>query len=128
MEAFLADLLSLTHWPFLAMVSILTIVGQFAAMKVFTRSRAYAKGGMQWFWWWGRESLSLHPIAAGAFAGLVFTNPEGADPAWTVAASATYFASAGVLSLFAFAVIKGYLKKRGIDASLPGYSGRPPSL
>lgn len=124
----------LPHWPFGVVVVIFAIIGQVMSKSVFTRERAYKKQKAsalyrfwesQSFWWWGRETLPLHSILGSAPIGLIWLNPEGADPAWTVAASVGYFAGAGAVSLVAWALAKGYLKKRGIDLELPGGS---PSL
>lgn len=100
---------------------------------MFTRHRAYRKlsgpwykpWSNQWFWWWGRETLSLHPIATGILLGFVWQNPEMYAEAWPLAASVGYFSGAGVLSLFAWSFIRSYAKKKGIDITLPGGSDRP---
>tara|TARA_R100000656_G_scaffold104176_1_gene76159 strand:+ start:189006 stop:189467 length:462 start_codon:yes stop_codon:yes gene_type:complete len=122
----------LPHLPFIGTVLVFTIIGQFTSRRLFTRERAYKKQKSawykfwenQWFWWWMRESLPLHPIMSGALLGLVWQDPEGHG--WAPLASMSYFALAGVLSLFSWAVIRGVLKKRGIDLVLPGESVRPP--
>lgn len=118
----------LPHWPFLMIAMIFTVVGQFTSKSVFTRERAYRKAKDQWFWWWGRETLAIHPILSGCLVGLIWQNPEGVDPAWKLVASASYFAGAGVISLFAWAILKGILKKKGIDLDLPGESIAPPPV
>ncbi len=118
----------LPHWPFLVVTGILAVIGQFMSKSVFTRERAYKKRSSPWykfwdtqnFWWWGRETLPLHPIVTGALLGLGWQNPEGS--AWGILGSSAYFAGAGVLSLFAWAFAKAYLKKKGIDLELPGAS------
>lgn len=126
------DLLSLIiehvlpHWPFVMLTAIFAVIGQFTSKSVFTRERAYTKLAGPWykfwntqsFWWWGRETLVLHPITVGAFLGCIWHNPEGLDPAWGIPASAAYFAGAGVASLFAWSAVKAYLKKKGIDFGL----------
>jgi hypothetical protein len=123
----------LTHWPFLVVTLVFTIIGKFTGSKVFTRLRAYEKRKgpwykfwkAQWFWWWGRETLSLHPILTGAVLGLIWHNPELADPSWSLPASVGYFAGAGVSSLFSWNILRSLAKKRGIDLQLPG-SSEPP--
>lgn len=123
----------LPHWPFLVVTLVFTVIGQFTSRKVFTRKRAYRdQNGKwfkpwenQWFWWWGRETLALHPILTGAVLGLVWQNPEFADPAWPWAASVGYFAGSGVGSLFAWNLLKSYAKKKGVTLELPGASQRP---
>lgn len=123
--------LFLPHWPGLCVFFILTIVGQHMSLKVFTRPRAYknyGKGaGAKWKWrffYWGRETLALQPILAGILIGLVWVDPEGHN--WTRATSVGYFATAGTASLFGWALLKGLLKKRGIELQLPGGESVPP--
>lgn len=123
----------LPHWPFLVALLVFTVVGKFTGDKVFTRARAYTtrKGpwykfwDAQWFWWWGRETLSLHPILTGAILGLIWQNPEMSDPSWPWIAGVGYFAGAGVASLFTWSVLRSLAKKKGIDLKLPG-SSEPP--
>jgi len=129
----------LAHWPFVSVMAILTVVGQVSSKSFFTRDRAYLKQKAsafykfweaQWFWWWGRETLALHPIVSGALIGLIWQNPEGADPAWKLIASVVYFAAAGFASLFAWSILRSYLKKKGVELELPGgvSSITPPPL
>lgn len=132
MWAFLSENI-LPHWPFLVVTLVFTVIGKFTSGKVFTRARAYQKLKGPWykpwenqrFWWWGRDTLSLHPIVTGALLGLLWVNPEMAEPAWPMPANVSYFAGAGVGSLFAWSILKSYAKKRGIDLQLPGSSDRP---
>ncbi len=109
-------------WPFWAAALIFTVIGQFTATKLFTRDQAYAKtkpAFLQHFWWWGRETLMLHPIASGVMLGAQWPDPQNLG--WTLPIiSKMYFGAAGVVSLVAFAAIKGFLKKRGINIELPG--------
>lgn len=118
----------LPHWPFAMITVIFMVVGQFTSTRFFTKARAYQKRTgpwylfwrNQWFWWWGRESLPIHPIFAGGVVGLLWQNPEQTDPAWPLIASVAYFAGAGVTSLFAWVILRSEAKKRGIDLELPG--------
>jgi hypothetical protein len=122
----LAELVGSLGWPWYTAVGIFTIIGQFTSLKLFTRARAYDKTNAVWtqhVWWWGRETLMLHPIAAGAALGLLWKDPDGTG--LSIAASSGYFAGAGVASLFAYMVLKGYAKKKGIDLVLPGTSVVP---
>ncbi len=116
-------LVSIDRWPFFAVLAVFTIIGQFTSTRLFTRERAYGREP-HWLWYWGRETLPLHPIATGSLLGLFWQDPEGAGWGWQ--ASVAYFASAGVCSLFAWMLIKGKLKERGIDLKLPGSSVPPP--
>jgi len=122
----LAELIGSLGWPWYTAVGVFTIVGQFTSLKVFTRDRAYDKDQAKWaqhVMWWGRETLMLHPIAAGIVLGLIWVDPDGTG--LSIAASAGYFAGAGVASLFAYMVLKGYAKKKGIELQLPGTSVVP---
>jgi len=113
-------------WYWLATVAIMTVVGQFTSTRLFTRQRAYNTADRaQWFWWWGRESLPLHPILTGLLLGAAWVDPGGAG--WSRYASMAYFGAAGCFSLFAWMILRGYLKKRGIEVRLPGSTYPPPS-
>lgn len=118
----------LPHWPFWVVTGILALIGNFTAKHLFTRERAYASGPYKAFWWWGRESLSLHGILAGALLGLAWQDPEGQQWGKPIM-SVMYFAASGMASLFAWTIIKAYAKKRGIDLVLPGDdNSQPPSV
>jgi hypothetical protein len=126
LEQLAASALSLEHWPFLTVMLVLAVMGQFTSKHVFTRERAYRQGRGQWFWWWARESLMVHPLATGALLGFfLWVDPEGHS--WNRTASSAYFAGAGACSLFLFALLRGMLKKRGIKLTLPGESKPPPA-
>lgn len=108
----------LPHWPALAWMTIAGITGRVMSKSVFTKARAVEKHDKPWkshFWWWGRQTLALHPVAAGFFLGLFWRNPEGASPAWPTIGASIYFGASGGLSTWAYEVVKGLLKKRGID-------------
>lgn len=121
----------LPHWPGLGVFFALTVVGQHLSLRLFTRPRAYKHYGKglaaKWKWrffYWGRETLALQPILAGVFIGVVWVDPEGHG--WTRPTSVGYFATAGTASLFGWAILKGFLKKRGIELQLPGGESVPP--
>jgi len=124
----------LPHWPFVMVMFIFAVIGQFTSKSVFTRERAYRKSTGPWykfwerqtFWWWGRETLPVHPIMTGGLLGLIWQNPEGSEPAWSLISSVVYFAGSGVSSLFVWAFLKGYLKQKGIDLELPGVDSLTP--
>lgn len=117
------------HWPFVFVMSALWLMGHFMETSVFTKARC-DKG---WFWHWGRESMELHPLLAGALIGFVWQNPEHVDPAWTWQESVGYFAFAGVCSLgfwwfLTKVVLPWVAKKFGVnvgDLRLPGESDPP---
>lgn len=135
----------LPHWPFFSWILIAMMIGQVTKNALWTKQRAHArfvdqlpgnslaKGEarkpvkIQWLWWWGRKTLVLHPVAAGVVIGLIWQNPETADPAWPLAASIGYFAMSGALSTWAYEFLKSMAKKRaGIDLKLPGLDSKPP--
>lgn len=117
--------IALKYWPFLAVSGILSMLGQFMSTKVFTKENAYAYLGtdrfgrfLRWFMYWGRESMPLHPIAAGFVIGKTWPNPA---PGITSAQeSMWFFAFAGLVSLFVWVVLKGKAKEHGIVLELPG--------
>jgi len=124
LDSFISGSLSMERWPFWAFAVICAIVGQVTSKSVFTRERAYLKALHQPLWWWGRETLPLHPIIAGTLLGLLWKDPEG--KAWGSAASCVYFAFAGAVSTVLWIFIKGIAKRRGVELSLPGESVPPP--
>lgn len=117
----------LPHWPFAMMALVYMVIGQVMTTRVFTRERAYAdsRGSFaRHFWYWGRETLPLHPILAGAATGALWLDPEGYG--WSLTPSMGYFAGAGALSLFAWVFLKAFAKQRfEIDLALPGESMPP---
>lgn len=114
--------LAAPHWPALSWALIAMMIGQVMAHRVFTADHAARKRKHQWFWWWGRKTLPLHPVASGLLLGLVWVNPEGADPAWSTVASSMYFGASGTLSIWLYQLIKGLAKRQGIELELPGES------
>lgn len=101
---------ALDYAPFIATVGAFSIIGQLAK-EIFTKAKAVRKSKYQWFFWRMRQSLPLHPIAAGIILGLV-------DPTHGVG----YYALAGLLSVFAFDLIERYT---GFDIKLPSESLPP---
>jgi len=144
----------LPHWPFAVVLCVLWVIGHFMERSVFTKERllehhpigygkprdkkaarkwkdprSFGEKFHHWFFYWMRESMELHPILAGAVIGLIWQNPENAEPAWHWAASVGYFAGAGFLSLFGWLILSKVLGRVGIDTStikLPGESVPPP--
>lgn len=103
------------HWPFIVFTLVAAMVVQIFKGAVWTEARARGKGAKAGFFWWARKTLPLHPVAAGALFGLIPGLPLSPQVPQTMAAAAMYYAAAGLLSTWAFAVLKGVAKKRGID-------------
>jgi hypothetical protein len=125
-EEFAKSMFTLDRWPWWSAVIVFTIIGQFTSTKVFTRERAYRPWGsslVRFFWYWMREALMVHPVAAGFTLGYLWPDPE--MQGWPLIASMMYFASAGVISLGVWIILKGYLKRKGIKLQLPGESVTP---
>lgn len=127
LDTFIGSMLTLERWPFWAAVLVFTVIGQFTSKNLFTRERAYAAYAVPWhkhLWWWGRESLVLHPLLSGIVLGTIWQDPEGAG--WKLVSSQMYFAAAGAVSLPFWVIVKALAKKSGMDLSLPGASSNPP--
>ena len=117
--------LLLPHWPFVAATLVFMLVGTVANKRIFTEAEAAKKRKLQWFFWWARKTLPLHPVVTGVLLGIVWKLPEaGVD---TLVERAAYFGLAGACSVFAYELLKGLAKKRGIDLALPGDSPVPPA-
>lgn len=115
----------LPHWPFFCWLFLAMLIGQVMKKTLWTKSNAVHKKP-HWFWWWNYKAMVLHPVAAGILLGLLWQNPERADPVWPLAASCGYFAMAGGLSTWAYEALKMLAKKKAdIDLSLPGLSDPP---
>jgi hypothetical protein len=114
------------HWPFISALAIFMIIGQVVKNVIFTKD-AYKTKKPLWFFWWGRKTLPLHPIAVGLAVGAIWRVPEAGIT--SLPASMGYFALAGALSVWAYEFLKGLAKKEGIDINLPGVddSISPPS-
>lgn len=119
------------HWPFVAAMFILAFIGQVLKGVVWTeanflRWRMHTPNAILWrFFWWGRKTLPLHPVAAGALLGLIPSMPVGSGVEGRTAAM-LYFAFAGVLSTWAFAIVKAWAKSKDIDLKIPGNGSSTP--
>lgn len=112
----------IVHWPFVAALVIFMLVGQVVKTNIFTKT-AHQTKKPAWLFWWGRKTLTLHPILGGMLLGLVWRNPEpGID---TLVECMGYFALSGALSVWAYEFLKGLAKKQGIDLDLPGVPDSP---
>jgi len=114
------------HWPFFAAMVIFMLVGEVLEANVFTET-AFKTNKPTWLWWWGHKTLSLQPIVLGIILGTFWKNPVTGVDTWPERTA--YFALAGGLSIWAFAVIKGFAKKEGIDLDIPGIDDpKPPQI
>lgn len=113
------------HWPGFTWAFVAMLIGQVMTRHVFTRARSTGRGSRVRFFYWMRKTLPIHPVLAGAIVGLIWQNPENADPAWPIIGSMMYFATFGGLSVWLYQVIKQLAKKQGYDIELPGASTRP---
>lgn len=112
--------LLLPYWPFIATIAIFGLVGTVANKRIFTDAQARVKRSTQPFWWWARKTLPLHPALSGVALGFLWKLPSpGVD---TTVERCAYFAFAGAIAVFAYEVVKGLAKKRGILLDLPGES------
>jgi len=111
------------HYPLLVFALTAAFVVQVFKSAVWTAKRADGQGTRAGFFWWMRKTLPVHPVVAGALFGLVPGLPVSPDVPETVAAHAVYYAGAGILSTWGFAIVKGVAKRKGIDISIPGANG-----
>lgn len=129
MQEFIDQILTPDHWPWVAVMVILTIIVQVADTRIFTRDRAYKKRSgkigyiIKSLFYWGRELLPIFPIMTGVVIGILWPDPEGTG--LNLMASIVYFGSAGAVSDVAWKWLKGRAKKKGYDLRLPG-SSEPP--
>jgi len=115
--------LILPHWPFFAWLVCAMMIGQVMKSAVWTKERAYAKGKMQSVYWWGYKTLAIHPVMSGAVLGCIWREPE--EGMTKLPACIAYFALAGACSVFAFEMLRGFAKSKGVDLALPGESKVP---
>jgi len=108
------------HWEFFAVMFTFMIVAQVTKTSVFTKKRAEDTHNklIGHFWWWGRKTLPIHPVVSGGIVGLFWTNPN--DAVTSTIASIFYFAFAGAMSVWGYQILKGIMKKKNIELTLPG--------
>jgi hypothetical protein len=101
------------------------VVGQVMKNGIFTKAQAMKQRKSQWFWWWMRKTLPLHPVLMGAILGMLWQDPEGAD--WPFIGGVLYFAFFGAISTWLYEVLKSLAKSRGIELNELGRSQPPPA-
>lgn len=113
------------HWPFIVMCLAAALVVQVFKGAVWTAKRAEGKGAKAGFFWWMRKTLPLHPVVACALIGLIPGLPLSQGMEYTVATAVLYYGAAGLMSTWAFNVVKGLAKKKGLDLQIPGETPTP---
>src|SRR5690606_23452806 len=118
----------LEHWPFFMVSFSIGLVGQFAKKRLWTETRALpdlsaesqtAEKIRQWFFFWMRASLPIHPLAAGASFGVILTSIYGdaapASPGVTGSGAVVlYYMGAGAFSVIVYNAVKQFAKTRGL--------------
>lgn len=103
----------LPHWPFVVMIFLLAAIGKPMKEKVWTKERA----AKNFFCRWIRIFLPVHAPITGALMAVI-AHPFGGLPVSPgvdgLMAQMMYFAGAGLLSSYAYGIVKHYLKSRGI--------------
>ena len=127
------DTYVIPHWPFIFACLIFAMGGQVAKATVFTKANVlkYKQSGpalVGELIWWGRKTLPMLPVVLGFMLGSMPGMPVSSvmvDP--TQAAVQLYYAGAGIVSTWAFAILKSVAKKKGIELDFPRESAVPPS-
>lgn len=117
------------YWSFVAATCIFAMFGQIAKKTVFTPDNVVKyKLSTPWFGellWWGMKTLPIHPVIIGAAMSFIPGMPV-ANIVKNQAGTTLYFAFAGLASTWAFAVIKGLAKDRGIELDFGDGATTPP--
>lgn len=104
--------------PCVVWIVLSNLIGQFVKTLVFTKDRAMAPGRWRRFWRFMRRTLPLHPAVAGFLLGLLWPGTIEGSYAGGTLPGALYFAVSGAVSVWAFEVGKGLLRKyEGIEIS-----------
>lgn len=107
------------HWPLLTVTLALALIGQVLKGSLFSREMAQKNV----VFWWGRKTLPAHPVFVGMIIGFVPGVPVGPGID-TLAARVMYFMAAGVLSTWAFSIVKQLAKKRGLELDMVDAKGK----
>lgn len=109
----------LRHWPFAAAVAVFMLLGQAMKARVFTYEAIARHDGnaIGWLLWQGRKTLPFHPVVTGLLAGAFVPGLPVSVDAEAPAAVALYYSAAGVVAVFGFDALKGFLKDKGVKLS-----------
>jgi len=116
----LQELINLLLRPVVAWAMLAMILGQIVKTQIFTEARSKSTES-HWFWWWGRKTLALQPVAIGVLIGVFWPGQIEEGYQGGTLLGCVYFAVGGGASVWLFETAKGLAKKRGVDiGSLPG--------
>jgi hypothetical protein len=111
------------HWSFIAVAILLGAIGE--VIKGIVLGKNNTKTHSSKFHFWFKETIAMHPIAAGAALGLVLGSlvPESIDSG-NLIGSVLYFAVSGTLSTSIYDAVKiisptavKFLRNKVADAS-----------
>lgn len=101
----------LPHWPFLASLACFAVIGQ-ALKRVWSEDDAKQRRAIR-LW---RRLLPFHPVITGAVGGVLFHRDLPVSPGVSGPLSVgLYFAAAGALSVWAYAVVRTWAKYKGLE-------------
>lgn len=96
-------------WPLLLQALVLWYLGNIFKRRVWTRARA-KKGGV---YAWMRDTLPMHPVAAGGIWGAFWPFTPAVDWVTTRGSAIGWGMLAGVVSVWGFDLLKRLAENRG---------------
>lgn len=122
------DLASLMiHWPFITVMLLFAVIMQTLKGTIYTKANILKyKASKPWLGetlWWLRKTMPIQPAIAW-FIGYIPDIPASPGVEAT-SAKCLYFLAAGIISTWAFAIIKSIAKKRGIELNFDQNSTPP---
>lgn len=119
------------YWSFVAASMLFATVGTVMKNTVFTNDNIVKyKLQRPWFGellWWGKKTMPLHPVLGGLVMSFIPGIPV-ADIVKNQAATTLYYCFAGLSSTWAFAVIKGLAKDKGLELDFGDATIPPPKV
>lgn len=118
----------LPYLSFLAVSFLCYLCTGVAKGAVWTADNMQKGKKLWWFFWWGRKSVPMHPVVAGAVIGAILNAVGGVpQPSWVSGTTGTifYYGTAGMLSTWIFDVIKAFARRYGIVLKDPLLSTDP---